>query len=306
MSRRRRYSANIDHIRAAAKKDFRVYPVATFSAIAESVRKRLADREARPRGAECHSYSNDSDGGRWDGGMSLREAGEALRTGWTAGNVDIAHALDVRDAEQSPTGGYDLDVAGDFPCVPAFIAGEPECMYRKEPGEAPRRVRLVIFSWYVCSTTAQQAIAYASATASLAALLMARGFDVAITSLYVAADRHNDYHTGIIPIPVKEYGQEPDGSRIAFATHPAFMRRGMFAHLEMSEEYPVFWCSDGYGTMVRDRLPEHVIRDAVPDSGDERLIVLPMFSELPECITPEQFADAFAARINSDAEMVQS
>jgi hypothetical protein len=166
-----------------------------------------------------------------------------------------------------------LAVAGSYVCVPAYVSGHPECMYHKEPGEAPRRVRLVTsmsYPWYV---SAASAMAYAQACAAYAAGLMARGYDVAITTLVVCAAGGT---VSIVPVMVKEYSQEPDASRIAFSTHPAMLRRAMFACWEMDPGVDVGQRNGGYGQPAYNprEVPAYIAA-AFADVADERIIALP-------------------------------
>lgn len=226
-----------------------------------------------PAGSGNSSYEN-GPSRAWDDKVGYDGAREMLARGWDAGNTAIADVLSVPGADMAPTGGWDLDVAGAFPDVACYVSGDPECMYHPEEGPAPRRVRLVLSTSYSGSITAQSAMEYARAGAAYAATMMARGLDVAITGLEVVGCGSEG--TVVLAISVKEYGQDPDGSRIAFVMHPAFLRRTMFAAAESDGTLPVTMRNYGYGTPAYDttRAREYCVA-AFPDSADERVVALP-------------------------------
>jgi hypothetical protein len=211
--------------------------------------------------------------GPWDGDVSFRQAADYLDRGWEDGITDALEGLNVNAPDMSTSGGYDLDIAGEYVSVPSFCAGAPDCMMRKEAGDAPRRVRLIINPWLVCHTSAATAIAYAKATCAYASGLIQVGYDVAVTAVYAARINHED--VGAVPISVKEFSQEPDASRLAFATHPAFCRHVMWAYCEATEDVHPRLASHGYGLLLRDDLTESEIRKILPDAADERMVVLP-------------------------------
>jgi hypothetical protein len=225
--------------------------------------------------------SHKTAGETWDAGIDFDKALQLLARGWECGNVAVASAFDVQGAAESPTGGWDADIAGSYLNVPAYVAGLPDCMMRRDPGEAPRRVRIVVSPSINCGVNARQAIMYAEAVAAFAAGYVGQGLDVAITALHVVADRKPTHF--VTPIIVKDYGTELDASRIAFCTHPAMLRRILFGFHELEPTAPAWVHSNGYGyprfpDPSGDRLPEAVakIRAWLPaECADERLIILP-------------------------------
>lgn len=257
-------------------------PVAQYSDLERVMRRALdGEKPLRGRGSSSDYASPDSIRAGWDGGMSFRMAAEALARGWEAGIVEALDGLNVQAPDMSTSGGYDLDVAGEFVSVPSFCSGAPDCMMRKEAGDAPRRVRLIINPWMVCSTSAATALAYAKATCAYASGLIQAGYDVAVTALYAA-------HTGgrqdvaAVPFIVKDFAQEPDASRLAFATHPAMMRRVLFAYAEYVPAVHEDLAGPGnYGGLLRTPLTEAEVKACLPDVADERMVILPELSRGP-------------------------
>lgn len=70
------------------------------------------------------------DGGSWFGHVSGEQAIAMLATGDTACVPEAEKLLGQFDIHLATAGtSLDLSPAGFMPCVPAFIGGEPECMY---------------------------------------------------------------------------------------------------------------------------------------------------------------------------------
>jgi hypothetical protein len=250
-------------------------PVLSFSDLDRIYRDRCAGKCAPGSDGAGVNFAGWHANDEWDGGLrSLESVSRALWSGWDAGNLAVSAGLEALDLDQSDSGGWDLDVAGSYCSVPDYVTGAPDCMMRKNAGAAQRRVRLVLFCYMSAGTPASAAMDFARANAAYAALMMAQGYDVAIT---VAGAVYSWTSKQVIvrPVRVKDYGQEPDASRIAFALHPAFLRRVFFALMESDAEVPCDVRSNSYGTTPY-RADEAAMRAALGDDTDgERMILLP-------------------------------
>ncbi len=249
-------------------------PVLGFSDLARLCRERL--QGTLPAGSGTGSVQ--SGGGEWDGGLDLAKACTALEQGWDAGNLAVLSGLEMIDLDMSDSGGRSMDVAGDFCSVPDYLAGSPECMSRKDAGESPVRMRIVTFCYMHCGVPASAAIDFARANAAFIAMMMGRGFDVAVTVVGAVTSGQSNVMV-IKPVTVKDYGQEPDASRIAFSCHPAFLRRAMFCAMEMDTDVPSDCRRNGYGHYPY-RADEGAMRACLPDTDGERMVLLPDIGSL--------------------------
>jgi len=246
-----------------------VAPPAQFSDVAAALRAALAGGPSLPdRGTSSLTNSTG-----W-AGATPTEALDMCERGWAAGVTAAEAGLNALAPDAAPDGGWDLSVAGSFVCVPAYVSGEPECMYQKLPGESPRRVRVITNPWTCAAVPAERMAAYARATAAFIGALMGAGLDVAVTAMYAAKDNGEKTRLAAVPITVKDYGQEADASRLAFACHPAFMRRGMFAYCERTPATPPCLGVNGYGYLLDRPLTAAEVHAAFPDVADERIVIL--------------------------------
>jgi hypothetical protein len=101
---------------------FAVCDMAGFAELAASVPAEQSERKSASRG--------DS----WSGGKRYDVALEQVRSGDLSGVAASEQLLDKLEAEQfvSPVWRNRLDVVGGSPCVPAFLAGHPMAMRRRE------------------------------------------------------------------------------------------------------------------------------------------------------------------------------
>jgi hypothetical protein len=248
------------------------------------------------------SSMSENRGDSWDGGVqTLAAAAAMLDAGWEAGNAAVARAMDLVAGDDSPTGGWSMEVAGLFPSIAAYVSGDPECMYMPEEGPTPRRVRILISPCYHCGIQAKAAMEYAKATAAMVSMFMARGLDVAVTAVHVinAGDVKIQ-----MPVQVKDYGQECDASRLAFSTHPAMLRRVLFCRQECDGDLPVEGRNWGYGTPSYSCADVETMRTCLgPDAADERIIALPALSECGDNLKADGYLAAFDKHVEAQATL---
>lgn len=183
----------------------------------------------------------------------------ALYTGWPEGREMLSDSL----ATIVPTNQYvvhhEMDVAGSYPVVPFYCAGDPACMINIET-ETHRQARPIIRidynhmnAWYITPKTMMNR---GAAVLSLALSLEAAGY---ATELRIIANTQSyDYdhkrRAGMTQVQrysivYKEAGEPLDLDRAAFAlAHPSCMRRLGFAIMEQVPEMEYTFGPHGYGS----------------------------------------------------------
>lgn len=165
-------------------------------------------------------------GGGWDQSLTW------LRDGWLDG-VKHADALAITETGVAPDADWELEVAGFFPLVPAYLSGDPACMMQRVEIDKPRkRVALAFNNCYSACVTVDEIMVYASAVAALMAELQAGGVDVALYTLDSGGDWKTNYVT---PITVRAFGEPLDMSKLVYSFHPSFLRRILFAYRESNQ-----------------------------------------------------------------------
>lgn len=169
------------------------------------------------------------------------------RDGWQDGTKAVSAALDSVHADQSDAlPGWTMQAAGHFPCVPAYLSGEPECMWQQTDDQRPeRRITLLVPIGYPCVIEAERATNYAAAVAACARALDATGVSVAVYGIWTGFDTSQSRCYGY-GVKIRAHGEPMDLSKIAYASHPSFARRVNFAYREQHELLTPVACS-GYG-----------------------------------------------------------
>lgn len=220
------------------------------------------------RGRSAGKASINSDSG-FRGTQDMPEAVGLMRYGWEDGTRTIIDGLDNVTAEVETVEAFDLEPAGAFPCVPAFVAGDADCMWNPTAyAEKPRMV-LTFGCRYHCMIDEKDVREYGKALAAVVRELEARGVDVAV---YAVDATRDGAELGLIGIEVKPFGDVLDLGRIAMAGHPSFLRRCLFAYWESRQDVRDI-NNSGYGCPVNPT--EEQARMALQMSSDERLVSLP-------------------------------
>lgn len=117
-------------------------------------------------------------------GASFDAALRMAKEGWPEGTEATAKALDTLPPADDVLPDWQLGAAGAFPCIPAYLSGDAECMYRLN-GErrSERRLMLVVPGVALGGVSAEAMQQYARAIAALARMLEASGISVAIYRL---------------------------------------------------------------------------------------------------------------------------
>lgn len=178
---------------------------------------------------------------RWDLGAGWEGAKDLARHGWEQGAKDIQFsAVEAAGTESLVTVEY--DVAGQYPDVGRFCAGEPLHMASRRKRSKPV-VNLLV---NVCASAvidAQVYLRYGSAVAALVDQLENTGHRVGV--YVVGANKHSGKGRSVVGWTVKSPQDALDYNAVAFSiAHPAAFRRFMFALWERMD--PRLYDS-GYG-----------------------------------------------------------
>lgn len=228
-------------------------------------------------------------GESFSGTPDLRAAMKLAREGWQAGAKAIAKALDSLPPESQSLPDWQLEAAGAFPCVPAYLTGEPECMFRFNDGaRSERRLAFVVPHSYGGGITPDEAQQYAMAVAALVRAAEASGIESAVYSMSCSAGKDYGYSVSCqlvtYSIAIREFGEPLDLAKVAFAFHPSFYRRVGFAWRERTPEAVAAGvASGGYGASGNTTL-EHLRQCAkVGNVGEgSPVAILPPLREMEE------------------------
>lgn len=202
---------------------------------------------------------------------SLEETCHIMRNGWSEGTARIVAGVETLNAQAQDWGtAWSMDVAGAFPDVGAFLAGEVEHMHAPdvETDSAP-----VVSIWLTGATSwktkAHDMETFGVALLSFVDALEKQGKQLEIVWYSVGQPSKPSRKGSSKRVPVncapctfnvvlKHAGEHMDVDRLAFAlAHPSMLRRAYFAAVEQLPEFAVL--GDNYG-FPRDYPTEH--RDA--------------------------------------------
>lgn len=213
---------------------------------------KAAERLSAPPVYGAAQHSQDSDTSH-TGGVSFQQAIKMAVEGWPEGATKIAKALDSLPPSSESLPDWIMDVTGSICNVPAFVAGEPECMWNLTDNRRDeRRLTLVVQASYGFWVSSEVAMNYAIALAANVRSLEASGINTSVVIL--AHRRHPADPDGVrsaYGVFVREYGEPLDLAKIAFAFHPAFLRRVDMAWRERNERATTAGINNGsYGRPV--------------------------------------------------------
>lgn len=221
-------------------------------------------------GAGNSSQKEDSD----FAGASWAEAMGMMENGWKDGASKVERMLEKVDASESPADGWSLEAGGSFPCVPAYLSGEPECMWQRVVTEQIKpRIAFVVPSVYPWTITAEQLVIYGTACAAIVRAVEAAGNDIAIYSVDATGPTYGTGKTTCQGFIVRDFGVPLDTSIVAYAFHPAMLRRTLFAHRELTPTWVENGAAnDGYGRADTKLTPE-IIKACVGDVSAAAAII---------------------------------
>ena len=175
----------------------------------------------------------------WCYGMTYDDAVNAIAGGWAEGAAkvyELSQGLDIRP----PAGtriAFENAVAGVLPDVPAFLAGDPESMWRptnEESLNTPTHCTIAIPTCYSAAVDAETAFNRGVAIAAIIDALENVGVRVQV---YTYGAGHMGGVTVIQRFIVKEHAQILDVDDLLFTVaHPSMLRRINHALLERSDD----------------------------------------------------------------------
>lgn len=191
----------------------------------------------------------------WYGTDSFDEAVDmALRSGWPEGRKLLTDMLITATAQPKVHETWMFEVAGAFPCVPVYCAGDPACMIldpESEQKSARPIVRIDYANGAAWTVGVDALMLRGAAVLSFANSLEERGFSTELRIVnasmgsgwtYLSKDKIIRYS-----ITYKSAGEVLDLDRAAFAlAHPSTFRRLAFAIYEQHSEIEDEFCH-GYG-----------------------------------------------------------
>lgn len=163
---------------------------------------------------------------------SLQEAADLCRNGWPDGARRVSELRDKINAA-NPMGPRLIkwSVAGAYPSIPRYLAGDPLHMRQLDSAKLRRRPVMTIVSGCGANgnVDVKSLTRRAAVTAAIVDVIEAAGFSCAV---YVAAFASSGNLVGGAMVTVKDAGQQVDIGRMAFAMgHGAFFRRFVFGAL---------------------------------------------------------------------------
>jgi hypothetical protein len=163
----------------------------------------------------------------------------ALRSGWPEGRTLLQDSLVAVAPQPKVYETLEFEVAGAYPCVPLYCAGDPACMVQ-DPGSSIRSAKPIIridYNNYITSSVEpRDMMLRGAAILSLADSLERSGFSTELRIIGNCRDLARKF-TFRYSIVYKQAGEPLDLDRAAFAiAHPSSMRRLAFAILEQHPE----------------------------------------------------------------------
>ena len=204
------------------------------------------------RGSESTSCSSSRD---WDLNTPLAKALEFARNGgnWEEGGKMVRETTlkmaDLRRTGRVPS--LDTDVCGFLPDVPAFLSGDPSCMWSEgeEDGVQAPILSIGVGVRAPSFATSEQKVNYGAAILSVVDELENKGVRVELWAVY-ANEKGTDKTDFRVLIKAAEESWSPNSAAFALC-HPAYHRRLMFRLAESFESLSRFTGSYGVGYNIK-------------------------------------------------------
>jgi len=262
-------------------------PAGMFKDVVRSSYQQVLDRaEGRKSAGLWDNVSIASPRADWTGFVNLDEALDLCRTGWAEGAAKMS-AIESLASGIALAPVPSLAIAGHFPVVPEFLAGNPECMIDLAGATEPRRLTVVMTLSTPCTTSGSwMRDTYAPAVAATLRGLQVAGISVAVVGID-GGGGETDKVAHVID--VCRHGDALDLDRRAMVAHPAFLRRVMFANRETMPG----WKSKATGNYGRPLTLDDGMMDVLLPG--ERAVMLPG----PAALNNASAADCVAAMVRS-------
>lgn len=173
----------------------------------------------------------------YNGNCTWDEAVHMARYGWQEGRENLAQAIAIARPERAIVQSTSRDVAGDYPLIPAAVAGDPMNMIvRRRSQVAARPVVRIDYNGSVSGKLdASRIVNRGAALLSIVDAMEARGYSCELRIIFKtwnAAQRLS------VAVTYKRAGEPLDIDRAAFALiHPATMRRLFLGCIEQFPEF---------------------------------------------------------------------
>ncbi len=186
----------------------------------------------------------------WDLGVNFNKALELGRYGWPEGAERLSsQQLNGDILSEEVKAGFIRDIEGQFPIVPLYLAGDPMVMMQYSPQEVLSPILdVVVYIQASAGVKDDNFFTYGAASASLIDSIEDSGVRVNLSLRWqTSKDIQEGFETAWLDVVIKDASQPLDRDRLAFVvSHPAFMRRLVFAWLETKPD--LYWLfSWGYG-----------------------------------------------------------
>ncbi len=197
----------------------------------------------------------------WTGGASYEQALRLASEGWEEGIRNISALSATVPNNTVKTREYAM--AGEYPDVPRYLAGDPFCMVKRGKERAPKPSMTIAINVGLRSNIeAREAANYGAAMVALVDRLESRNVRVHLIGLWTAGlksfGKDSDY---AVSWTIKHLEDHLDLGAVAFGlAHAAMPRRLCFAACERS---PARLEAQGYGAAKGHVLPEH-FSDPIP------------------------------------------
>jgi hypothetical protein len=192
-------------------------------------------------------------GANWTGAMTM------MRDGWQDGAQAVDAIMATLPDAEALADAWNLEAAGRFPCVPAFLSGDPECMWQtvEMDGTKPR-ICLIVSACYHCGIESAEALRYGAAVGATLRALEAMGHGVAIYTVDKGKSWNHKEACAQATV-VRDFGEPLDTSIVSFAFHPSFLRRVLFANRELTPAWAERGLArEGYGQALEANLADAV------------------------------------------------
>lgn len=169
----------------------------------------------------------------WTLGVDWQNALRMAREGWEEG-IRKLHALAATVPNNTVT-TREMSVAGEYPDVPRYLAGDPYNMVKRGKQRVPKPTMTIVSSIGAnCNVTGQQIANFGAAVVALVDRLESRGVRCEIIGCWRSTGMR-DSSTFCFSWTVKRPEDHLDLSAVAFGLgHPAMLRRLGFAVMERS------------------------------------------------------------------------
>lgn len=254
---------------------------------------------AKPTSAQKASQESSPDG-YFFGSKDFDEALQLARYGWQRGREALGKlaAQAGQYVQEHAAESWELDVAGAFPLVPAYLSGDPLCMFRLEENQeelASPIVHLVVNITAPSNVKKESIYNYGAALLAFVDSLENQGTRVEID--FFCAVKHTTKtkkspHLALetlVAVKGKDASAHLDLNKFAFClAHSSFLRRFFFKYLECCPAFPetAFKLDDGYGLAIKPERTLPLMAEMFPGA-----IPLPMLSasgKQPDCSTLEK------------------